>query len=151
MLFITFFPAFVQGQGRMYVHNLDGKYQSFLVGEIDKLTFSDENMHVAFVSEPLKNYAIPEIKYCNFKFLTDWDNSQYAIRVFPNPTINEIYIESTIEISEIILYNIIGQKLMTVNPRSGMIKMKLNDFSSGFYVLQMETPEGIILEKIIKQ
>lgn len=151
LLFVTHF-IIVHGQGSMYVHNLDGKHQKFTVSDIDKLTFPGENMLVAFKSTALKNYSIPEIKFCNFKEMPDWDGDRplYAIRVFPNPTNNDFSIKSTVEITEIILYNILGQKLKQVIPDSDIIHLQLDNYSRGVYLLQIMTPEGILSEKIIK-
>lgn len=152
LLFFIIHFILVYGQGSMYVHQLDGKPQKFSVSTIDKITFSGENMLVAFKSMSLKNYPIPGIRYCNFTVISEWnpDNPSYAIRVFPNPTNNEFSIESTIEISEILLYNILGQKLMQVIPDSKIIQLQLNNYSRGVYVLQIMTPEGIMSEKVIK-
>jgi len=142
--------AMVHGQGSLFVHIQDGKQQQILLSEIDKLTFPGENMLVSFNANPLKNYTIPEIKYCNFRNLLNWDILRYAIRIFPNPTNNEFRIESTIEINEIILYDIIGQKLMQTTPNTDVIQLQLNNYARGVYVIRMMTPEGVFSQRIIK-
>lgn len=151
LLFITHFTT-VYGQGRIYVHTVDGNQQKFLLSDIDKLTFPGDNMLVTFKKTSLKNYPIPEIRYCNFKFVSDWNinHMNYVIRIFPNPIINNFRIESSLEISKIIIYDVIGQKLEEIIADSNVIQLQLNNYSRGVYLLQMMTEEGIFSEKIIK-
>lgn len=143
----------VHGQSNMYIHPYNGKQQKILIKDIDKITFPGENMLVSLKSKTSKNSPIPEIKYCNFKLIPDWgvDHPSYVIRVFPNPTKNEFRIESSIVIKEIIMYDVIGQKLKHLTPDSDIIYLQLDNYSKGIYLLQMITYEGIFSEKIIKQ
>lgn len=153
LLFIAYFANATQAQGRMYVHHTDGKQQSIVLSNIDKLTFSGENMLVTFKTPPVKNYTIAHIKYYNFKYFHSWGpgvNPNYVIRIFPNPTVNEFSIESSVEINEIVLYNMVGQELKHIIPDSDVTTLRLDDYRKGVYVLRIMTAEGILSEKIIK-
>lgn len=152
LLFLLISFTTAQGQGSIYIHQLNGINEKFLVKDIDRLTFPGENMLVAFKSMSLKNYPIPDIRFCNFKSTSPWDtiDPRYVIRVFPNPTDNKFRIKSSITINELILYDVIGQKLMQMNPGSDIIELQLNDFARGIYLLQMMTYKGVFSEKIIK-
>lgn len=78
------------------------------------------------------------------------------ISVFPNPFINEIYIEtndSDLRISEVSLIDINGRKIFTVT--SGLNdEIKLSNLDllvNGMYLLKITTPSGVIIKRLIKQ
>lgn len=76
-----------------------------------------------------------EMRYANTEITS-------AIKVFPNPTDNTLFIDLTV-ITEtqipvrIIIYNLIGNKILELELQAGIIqKVVLNDFSTGIYLLQ---------------
>ncbi len=76
-----------------------------------------------------------EMRYANTEITS-------AIKVFPNPTDNALFIDLTV-ITEtqipvcIIIYNLIGNKILELELQAGIIqKVVLNDFSTGIYLLQ---------------
>lgn len=153
LLLIIHFSSFLQAQDSLLVRNTNGQQHSFLIGTIDKLTFPGENMLITFKSTSTTNYPLSEIQYYNFKYNSDWNpgpTPKYTFRVFPNPTQDKISIESTIPIYEIILYDILGQKLTQVLASPEKTVLSLSSYPSGFYVLQIMTSVGIMSEKIIK-
>lgn len=160
LLLIIHFSSFLQAQDSLLVHNTNGQQHSFLIGTIDKLTFPGENMLITFKSTSTTNeiisptnYPLSEIQYYNFKYNSDWNpvpTPKYTFRVFPNPTQDEISIESSIPIYEIILYDILGQKLKQVLASPEKTVLSLSNYPAGFYVLQIMTSIGIMSEKIIK-
>lgn len=152
LLFLMISFSIVHGQSNMYIHPFYGKQSKITTTDIDKITFPGESMLIALKSKTSTNFPIPEIKYCNFKLIPDRDieHPNYVIRIFPNPTLNEFRIESSIIIREIVMYDVLGQKLMQLTPESDIIYVQLNNYSKGIYFLQMNTHEGIFSEKIIK-
>ncbi|MBN2166014.1 MAG: lamin tail domain-containing protein [Marinilabiliaceae bacterium] len=70
-------------------------------------------------------------------------NNRLEITVYPNPTENILYINSSklsnIEQFTIVLYNMIGdiQKSFSVNNKSDIIKIDLSDLKSGVYILKV--------------
>lgn len=153
LLLFTRFTVILQAQESLYVHNVDGKQKFYLIRTIDKLTFPGEDMLITFTSTPSANFPISEIQYCNFKYLPDWNhypNPLYTIRIFPNPTIKEVSIESDVDIYQITVYNILGQKLTQVLGSPDRTIVPLSSYSPGCYMLQIMTSAGIVTEKIIK-
>ncbi len=76
-----------------------------------------------------------EMRYANTEITS-------AIKVFPNPTTNELFIDLT-AITEtqipvrIVIYNLIGNKISEQEFLAGEIqKIALNNFSTGIYLLQ---------------
>ena len=153
LLLSTLFATIANAQESLYVHTMEGKQQSFLLGGIDKLTFPGEDMLITFNSVPSKSYSIADIDYCNFKFIPHWHRlvgPYYDVSIFPNPTDNEFSIESTIEISEITVLDIVGRKIMQVVPTSAITNLQLGNYANGVYIIQIMTAQGPIGQKIIK-
>lgn len=72
----------------------------------------------------------------------------HEIKLFPNPTQNNITIKGLDNIISTSLYNIQGQKIdIELNEN----KINLQHVSSGIYFLNIKTTDGLITRKIIKQ
>ena len=71
--------------------------------------------------------------------------------VYPNPTINnEVYVSTTTELKSIVLYNINGQIIQEIkNPTRIDNSYKINNLSSGFYLVQMASENAIATKKLI--
>jgi len=153
LLILSAHTAVIYAQERLYVHNIDGKQQSYALNGIRKLTFPAENMVITFNSVSPKSYALADIQYCNFRFIPGWKQfirPGIEISIFPNPTDNKLIIECTEDMSKIVLYDIIGRKVMLVLPQTASTILQLGNFSSGIYILQIFTNSGIIVKEIIK-
>ena len=71
--------------------------------------------------------------------------------VYPNPTINnEVYVSTATELKSIVLYNINGQIIQEIkNPTRVDNSYKVNNLSSGFYLVQMASENAIATKKLI--
>ena len=77
-----------------------------------------------------------------------------GIKVYPNPAGNVLYISTEGEnISGIILRNQFGATVRDMNLAAGQteVMIELAEISSGIYSLEMESSEGTIVRKIVKQ
>lgn len=74
-----------------------------------------------------------------------------AISIYPNPAVNnEVTISSETELKSIVLYNINGQIIQEIkNPTRVDNSYKLNNLSSGFYLVQMASENAIATKKLI--
>lgn len=74
-----------------------------------------------------------------------------AISIYPNPAINnEVTISSEIELKSIVLYNINGQIIQEIkNPTRVDNSYKVNNLSSGFYLVQMASENAVATKKVI--
>ena len=153
LLIFSTLTAVTQAQGRLYVHNIDGKQQSYVLNGIRKLTFPVENMVITFNSVSSKSYALADIQYCNFRFIPGWHQivgPGIVISIYPNPTDDKLIIECSEDISKIILSDIVGRRVMLVLPKTTSTILQLGNFSSGVYILQIFTNSGMIVKEIIK-
>ena len=71
--------------------------------------------------------------------------------IYPNPAINnEVTIASDVELKSIILYNINGQIIQEIkNPMRVDNSYKVNNLSSGFYLVQLATENAVATKKVI--
>ena len=74
-----------------------------------------------------------------------------SISIYPNPAVNnEVTISSETELKSIVLYNINGQIIQEIkNPTRVDNSYKLNNLSSGFYLVQMASESAIATKKVI--
>lgn len=78
------------------------------------------------------------------------DYETELIKAFPNPTQDKCIIQSEELMQIISVYNIDGQLILNETPNSLEYIIDLNEFSSGLYILSVQTSNGIdnlILEK----
>lgn len=72
-----------------------------------------------------------------------------SISVYPNPVAEMLSIETTHSLERVELFNITGQKVLSVvRPGSSI---ELEDFVPGIYLVKIETDAGIDVKKIMKQ
>ncbi|OFX21053.1 MAG: hypothetical protein A2033_10530 [Bacteroidetes bacterium GWA2_31_9] len=80
-------------------------------------------------------------------------NNKSDLQVYPNPVINKITIENTSGIQTITLFNILGSKVMEVNPSiAKTIELDLSSLEKGIYMLNIiSTDNNSSSVRIIKQ
>ena len=82
---------------------------------------------------------------------TDTFVLENQISIYPNPAINnEVTISSETELKSIVLYNINGQIIQEIkNPTRVDNSYKVNNLSSGFYLVQMASENAVATKKVI--
>lgn len=74
----------------------------------------------------------------------DKNLSNEEIRVYPNPANSFIKISSTESLNRINLFNLMGQKIYTLNVSSqSQVQLNTATFENGIYILEIETSTGI--------
>ena len=68
--------------------------------------------------------------------------------IFPNPSTGEYFFSSSVEISDISLYNSFGMKILSLNPNSSKINLK--KLNPGIYYVLFRNEEKTYRQKIIK-
>ena len=72
------------------------------------------------------------------------DYTQPSNNLYPNPVNNELTIESQGDINQIEVYNITGQLLQTVNPKSSVVKINFSAYVQGVYLVKVYAADGDI-------
>jgi hypothetical protein len=114
--------------------------------------FFDEGQNYSYINKLLSetiNDSRTTFFYENDEVASVKENNVLTIKVFPNPTKDNISItgkgilNSTIE-----LYNILGEKVFSTK-RS---KFSIKNFSNGMYFLKVNTMDGkVAIKRIIKE
>ena len=71
------------------------------------------------------------------------------INIYPNPTSNQLSIDTELKISEITIIDITGKIIMTIKQNTNIINVA--DLSNGIYFIQLITEDRVITKKFVKQ
>lgn len=80
---------------------------------------------------------------------TAFVDKQKYLKLYPNPAVNELRIESEAEIEEISLFDLSGRRVTTFVSNFG--ELNIADYPAGVYFLRILTNEGMRTEKFVKQ
>jgi len=81
------------------------------------------------------------------------ETKEYSISIYPNPFNSSLKIElysgnpNTMHLD---LFNLLGEKVFSFQPVSSSFTFETNLLPSGIYTLQINTPEGRISKKVVK-
>lgn len=76
------------------------------------------------------------------------DFTAESLNVFPNPANNELNITSEIQINEVMIFDITGQRVYSNTIENDNLRIDLSDFNNGMYLLHVITSQGIQTQKI---
>ena len=74
------------------------------------------------------------------------ENAKQSVQVYPNPT-NGLLNVSGNGTMHITMSNMLGQRLMETSAE-GDVTLDLNRYESGFYILRVETADGVTVQKV---
>lgn len=77
-----------------------------------------------------------------------WENK---IQLFPNPVSEKLYINTTVKVSDVYVYNNLGQLIKTFHDINGFFVMDMQDLISGVYSVQFVNDNEVIIKQVIKQ
>ena len=131
-------------------HNLDPVSQAEINRNNASYTFQGNRN--PFIDNP--NYVCDIwITQCNTVDILSSESFSFEnkISIYPNPAINnEVTISSETELKSIVLYNINGQIIQEIkNPTRVDNSYKVNNLSSGFYLVQLASENGVATKKVI--
>jgi len=75
--------------------------------------------------------------------------SSASLQIYPNPTKDDLFIKSALQINKIEIYSLTGFLLLTENNFSE--KISLSALLQGVYLIKVYTNEGIVVRKIVKE
>jgi hypothetical protein len=74
-----------------------------------------------------------------------------AIQMYPNPTSNQVRLQSDLRLEQVSVRNLLGQLVHQARPLSYDTQLNLSQLPQGVYLISVETPEGIWQQKLIKE
>jgi hypothetical protein len=72
------------------------------------------------------------------------------INIAPNPFNTELMIEAVSKISQISIYNTLGQIIKTQEASDKKVNLNNTDLQNGIYFLHIETEKGMVIKKVLK-
>ena len=80
------------------------------------------------------------------------DNFTNNVSIYPNPVKDRLYIETESEIEEVIVYDIYGRHQVTETPsHQEMISIDISNLNSGVYFVKINTANGNIVKRFVKE
>ena len=79
------------------------------------------------------------------------DFNTINVSVYPNPTINNITIQSDEQITNVVVYNTLGQMVKSASPNATNYSMDTANLDAGIYFATLSTEKGSKTVKFIKQ
>lgn len=74
-----------------------------------------------------------------------------SLLLYPNPVNDKLYIETEVEVEEVVVYDIYGRHQVTMTPsHQGCLVVDVTDLKSGVYFVKVATTNGEIVKRILK-
>jgi len=84
------------------------------------------------------------------RIITGIDETQISqVSISPNPSSNEVKIQSNTEISHLTVINQAGQLVFESNPNTSILTINVSEFGSGVYFVKIFTNENVITKKLV--
>jgi hypothetical protein len=75
--------------------------------------------------------------------------SQASVKVYPNPVVDQLNIESSVNIQEIRIINLVGQTVLIQKADANNMTINVSDLRSGVYNLKLKMDDGFVNKKIV--
>ena len=83
------------------------------------------------------------------------DIEENPITIYPNPSVRHLLIKAPVRMESIVLYNSRGVMLEKITDQALLspsgISLDVSSLTSGMYIIQVQTSEGMVTKRIIKQ
>ena len=146
-LAILFSFVIVNGQNNMMIHFVDNSNSSTPLNDIQKITFSSDNMLLKTKNGGENSYLLDNIASVTFL-------DEIGIRELPevidvNFYINvsgEIVVETSHQINKLTVFDLNGRQVAITSQN----RLNVNSLTTGVYILQVITDQGTVNKKFIK-
>jgi alpha-tubulin suppressor-like RCC1 family protein len=88
---------------------------------------------------------------CNVSLEIVENGTENINAIYPNPCNNQLFIElSEYQDTSVGLYNLQGQLLQSIMLQTSKTILPIDYLSNGIYLVQLKSPKGVIVKKIVK-
>lgn len=77
--------------------------------------------------------------------------NEFNISIYPNPANDQLFIKSDAPINQVQIYSAQGKLVHSENESIGANGIDISELTSGMYIIQVETEQGISTKKFVKQ
>ena len=102
-------------------------------------------------ANPVNEAALGSVIVTSDEIAAVNDFNAINVSVYPNPTINKINIQSDEQITNVVVYNTLGQMVMNSAPDATNFSMETANLDAGIYFAKLSTEKGSKTVKFIKQ
>jgi len=142
---LAIFSVLTNGQG--YVDGSPITLKVWSSGNIVSADFTMESMYDSYVSDV---YPDEDGKYSIVNITKgSLSEAKEIISIYPNPATNNITIQSSNEISSIMITNFVGQVVYNELQNNSIININTESFETGIYLIRIESDNSVINEKLI--
>lgn len=92
----------------------------------------------------------PDLWLISANNVVNFERSSGSFSVFPNPTKDDVLINSSTPMTNIQLFDLSGKRVVNIQPNTVSQTISLNDLGNGMYFLRMTNSEGTFEKKILK-
>ncbi len=120
-----------------------------------------ETGNLMYIASPLTGgstyYATQTVDGCEslpfpvkIAIVTSVDGNQLPLRYFPNPAKENLTISLDRPMNDVIVKNMMGQTVHSINVNSNTVEIGLGSFACGIYLIQVRSGDRIMSFKVIK-
>ena len=75
-----------------------------------------------------------------------------AFSIYPNPVNDKLYIETEVEIEEVVVYDVYGRQQVIETPsHQEVMTVEVSNLNSGVYFVMIKTNEGVVTKRLVKK
>ena len=127
--------------------------ETILLGTTESLSYEDANL----MSGSYTYNVRPVYESCNGTTASqsvtfcEGVEEMFApnVTIYPNPVNDKLFIETEVEIEEVVVYDIYGRQQTTVNGQQSLT-INVSNLSKGVYFVNVKTGVGNVVKKIVK-
>jgi hypothetical protein len=144
----------------LYVAEKSGTQSSYLLKDINKMTFYQGYIFVKKNSGSSDNYSLANIRYLSFTDQTTYvpeiiPELTYS-KIFPNPAedvLNIRILPASLSTGSIEIFTMKGEKVQVevIENRSDLVQINVSKLHKGFYVCKINNGKEIEFPKFFKQ
>ena len=79
------------------------------------------------------------------------DNFISTVVSYPNPVKTYWNLSAEQTITDIVIYNLFGQRILSISPNMSDVSFNMSEFKSGMYLAHVISDEGTKIIKVLKQ
>jgi hypothetical protein len=79
------------------------------------------------------------------------DNNSINVAVYPNPAASNVNIQAEDQITSVVIFNVLGQKVVDATPNSANASIDMSQFVAGMYFATVTTETGSKTIELIKE
>ena len=132
-----------------YAININGTLDTITTNQFETDQLTSDSI-ITLIVQPIGSCEFPEqiSVTCNFGYVGN--KNRYLdskIKVLPNPSDNEVFLETDLTIESVEIYDLAGRLIEQKNANS----FSLKKYGSGLYIFRIKTEEGVGVKRVVIQ